>query len=278
MSERMNIWDILSNKQLNIEQEYVNLWNLVTSNNQVTISQNYRTYSYSLYQVINEHFIEFKHRGTFIKFDEFLNYLELRIPNDYNQLYMEVTLDTLDLVIEIILLVFSELDDLDYGYHYEDIKNSIYQNIELILQKSNQKLIEIEKGKLIIVPNDETVTAVSELILPDDEKLALSILGYSHYANKDNIESKRHILLKLSNYIEPKLKKKKDSDISFVLNKYLIRHGDKENQENVKNLGNENLNQLYDGLYRDILFYLLGQEHENFSSTVKQLKESMSGK
>lgn len=274
----MNIWDILSNKQLNVEQEYVNLWNLVTSNNQVTISQNYRTYSYSLYQVINEHFIEFKNRGTFIKFDELLNYLELRIPDDYNPLYMEVTLDTLDLVMEIILLVFSELDDLDYGYHYEDIKNSIYQNIELILQKSNQKVIEIEKGKLIIVPNDETVTAVTEIILPDDEKLALSILGYSHYANKDNIESKRHILLKLSNYIEPKLKMKKDSDISFVLNKYFIRHGDKENQENVKNLGNEKLNQLYDGLYRDILFYLLGQEHENFASTVKQLKESISGK
>ncbi|WP_270316682.1 hypothetical protein [Lactococcus petauri] len=91
MSERKNIWDILSSKQLNVEQEYVNLWKLVSADNQVTRNISGYIKHYSLYEIISNNFIDFKNRGTFITFSEFLNYLELRIPSDRTVNYREVS-------------------------------------------------------------------------------------------------------------------------------------------------------------------------------------------
>ncbi|KGH33841.1 hypothetical protein [Lactococcus cremoris] len=275
MSERKNIWDILSDKQLNIEQEYLNLWKLVSADNQVTRYERGYTNRYSLHEIISNNFIDFRNRGTFIAFNEFLNYLELQIPNSYNPLSMVVTIDTLNLLIEIILLVFSELDDLNYGYNYGDIRGSISQNIELILQKSNQKVVEIEKGKQIIVPNDETVTAVSELILPDDEKLALSILGYSHYANKDNISVKDKILNDLHKYLKSKFEKIDNSNIEYVFNNLFLRHGKGENKARIDMLGVKAVNSLYDALFREVLYFMLGKEHENFTELIKGVKKEV---
>lgn len=125
-----------------------------------------------------------------------------------------------------------------------------------------------------MVPNDEAVTTVADLILPDDEKLALEVLGYSHYSNKNNLIEKRKILNSLANYIEPKLKLKQNGEIGFVLNNYYIRHGNETNKQNVNELSDEDMNSLYDKLYRDILYYLLEHEHEDFKDLVKKLKKT----
>lgn len=277
MTERKNIWDILANRELDIQQEYENLWTLIEAKNTVSqdaASQN--DFRFSVLEIINKNFIDFKSRGTFITFDQLLSEFGFRYKGNESV----QTIDKLDLFIETVMLMFQEIRALNYSnvfkyrYNYSDIRDSIAKNIKLILQKSHQKVVEIEPNKKIIVPDDEVVTTVSDIILPENERLALSILGYSHYSNKDNLEAKRKILLELWNYIEPKMRKKKDGDISFVMNKYLIRHGDNENLENAEKLGKEKLNDLYDLLYRDVLFYLLGQEHSDFAGTVAKLKAS----
>ena len=66
----------------------------------------------------------------------------------------------------------------------------------------------------------------------------------------------------------------KNDEIGFVLNNYYIRHGNETNKQNVNELSDEDMNSLYDKLYRDILYYLLEQEHEDFKDLVKKLKKT----
>lgn len=264
---RKNIWDIIDNQEVDIYNEYNSLWDLFHTRNLINSSQSYQS---TFEGITKENFLKFKSRGSITSYDDFLNVLELW-PRKYET---EITLDDLDLLIELIILVFSELHNLQITYIYKGM-DIIIDTINSVLEKTNQKLIKLEDNKMIVVPNDEAVTTVADLILPDDEKLALEVLGYSHYSNKDNLIEKRKILHSLANYIEPKLKLNRNDEISFILNNYYIRHGNENNKQNVKELSVEDMNNLYDKLYRDILYYLLEQEHENFKDLVKDLKKTL---
>ncbi|GAB2025994.1 hypothetical protein OfM1_20670 [Lactovum odontotermitis] len=273
MTERKNIWDILSNKELDIQQEYENLWALIENGN--TVSKN-GYYSYSVLDILRENFIDFESRNTFITIDSFLDYLELNRVR-----YGIQTIDKLDLFIEIIILMFQELKALNfsnvfrYKYNYSDIRHSIMKNIDLILEKSNQRIVEIEPNKKIVVPNDEVVTVVSDIILPDNERLALSILSYSHYRNKDNIEGKANILTNLHKYLEQKQGKIKDKNIEYVFNNFMLRHGLKKNKQRVDMLGTKKVNALYDALFEEILYFMLEKEHADFNLQINEIKKEV---
>lgn len=264
---RKNIWDIIGNQEVDICNEYKSLWYLF--HNEKLIN-NPHGYNETFAEIAREKFLNFKTRGSITSYDNFLQVLKLRpliVKNGQE-------LENLDLLIELILLVLSELDDLQVP----NIKNGIQiisDTILSILEKTNQKIISLEDEKMIVVPNDEVITIVADLILPDDEKLALEVLGYSHYSNKDNLIEKRKILNSLANYLEPKLKLQKNDEIGFVLNNYYIRHGNRQNKQNIERLSDEDMNSLYDKLYRDILYYLLEQEHEDYKILVKKLKKNM---
>lgn len=270
---RKNIWDILSDQEVNIILEYQNLWDLFHTKK---IVHSYLGNYVTLESITREYFLRFKARGSVTSYTKLLNILNLR-PQISNN---ESKLENLDLLIELIVLISSELRKLYNSVISKSMKSSIEEGIVIvsdtifaIVKKTNQKLISLEDNKMIVVPNDEAVTTVADLILPDDKKLALDVLGYSHYSNKDNLIEKRKILNSLANYLEPKLNSKKNDAIGFVLNNFCIRHGNKRNKQNVESLTDEDMNSLYDKLYRDILYYLLEQEHEEFKDLVKDLKQ-----
>lgn len=264
---RKNIWDIIESQEVDIPLEYNSLWNLF--HNRYLVN-NYNGYNAKFEEIAKENFLSFKARGSITSYYDFLKVLRLwPQTSETGQ-----NLADLDLLIEVILLVFSELSNLNVPYLDRGIE-IVLDTIHSVLEKTNQKMISLEDKKMIVVPNDEAVTTVADLILPDDEKLALEVLGYSHYSNKDNLIEKRKILNSLANYIEQKLKLKRNDEIGFVLNNYYIRHGDKNNIQNVKELSTEDINSLYDKLYRDILYYLLEQEHEDFKGLVKDLKRNI---
>ena len=264
---RKNIWDIIDNQEVDIYNEYNSLWDLFHTRNLIKIPN--RRYPLTFEEIIKDNFLKFKSRGSTTSYDDFLNVLKLS-PRNYE---IGSTLEGLDLLIELILLVFSELYNLKVPYLDSGV-GIVLDTINSVLEKTNQKKILLEDKKIIVVPNDEAVTTVADLILPDDEKLALEVLGYSHYSNKNNLIEKRKILNSLANYIEPKLKLKQNGEIGFVLNNYYIRHGNETNKQNVNELSDEDMNSLYDKLYRDILYYLLEHEHEDFKDLVKKLKKT----
>lgn len=265
MSEE-HIWDYLSSRKIDITTEYKNLWTLLKTPRTV------RNNSTSAFAFFNSTFVNFKDRDTFINLSDLLQscgfYSKMRM--DYEPHIS--SLDELDLFMEIILMCINEEYLLDKTTRSDIIFDIIKNNIKKILSKTNQKMVNTTPNeplpRYIIIPDDEVVTSVADLILPSDEKLALSILGYTHYNKRNDTKTKRNILMQLGNYIEPKLRSKKDTDISYALNNWKIRH----NTEKQINVSNEELNPLYDLLFHEILYYLLGEEHDNFKNEVNKLK------
>ncbi|WP_270252591.1 hypothetical protein [Lactococcus garvieae] len=263
---RKNLWEILETKAIDIPQEYRSLQDLFHSRELARKG----SFNYSFYEILEAEFLNLPRRGTCTTYDDFLEYVGLK--NSHLNLF--VGLDDLNLLIEVILFVLGDLDSIHTPFDYYRGREIVMDNISALLEKTNQKIISLQGKGEIVIPKDETITIAAELILPDDEKLAFEILGYSHYSNKDNIKEKRRILQMLANYLEPKLKKNKNSNISFLLNKYFIRHGDDENQKNVDSMTTDKLNMLYDKLYREILYYILEQEHKEFEVMVKDIKQN----
>lgn len=266
--DRKNIWDLLENQEVDVFSEYRDLWVLFHDED---IVKNRFGYSATLKEVVDENFLYFKKRGSIISYDKLLQVLKVRHPQE---IYVELKLEDLDLLIEVILFMISELRDLGVR-RIENGMKFVLETVSSILKKTNQKTISFDDGKQIVVPDDEAVTMVADLILPDDEKLALEVLGYSHFSNKDNLVEKRKILHRLANYLEPKFNINKSDEIGFVLNNYYIRHGNERNVGNVQKLGDEKTANLYDKLYRDILYYILEQEHNDFKDLIKELKKDL---
>lgn len=270
MVGRKNIWDILETKEIDIAQEYEELWDLFHYE-KIIFDEYMRASHFS--SLLNKHFLGFQKRGSITSYEKFLEVLEIKVP-EYAALTL--TLDDLDLLIEVILFVFDELPNSHGHFNYVEGEEIVNHSIAAILKKTNQKIISLEEKGRIVVPNDEVVTTVADLILPDDEKLALEVLGYSHYSAKEDVIEKRNILHRLANYIEPRLNIDKNSDLSFVLNNYYIRHGNEANKRNVNELGEEALLDLYDKLYREILYYILDGEHKEFKKIAQTLKKTVS--
>lgn len=266
--DRKNIWDLLENQEVDVFSEYCDLWTLF---HEKKIVKDRSGYSATFKKVIDENFLHFKKRGSIVSYDKLLQVLNVNHPA---VIYVELKLEDLDLLIEVILFMISELIDLG-NRRIESGRKFVLESISSILKKTNQKIISLDDEKQIVVPDDETVTMVADLILPDDEKLALEVLGYSHFSNKDNLVEKRKILHRLANYLEPKFNINKSDEIGFVLNNYYIRHGNERNMGNVQKLGDEKTANLYDKLYRDILYYILEQEHNDFKVLIKELKKDL---
>lgn len=266
--DRKNIWDLLENQEVDVFSEYCDLWTLF---HEKKITEDRIGYSATFKKVVDENFLHFKKRGSIISYDKLLQVLKVRHPDE---IFVDVKLEDLDLLIEVIVFMIFELLSLEVRGAETGMK-FVLDSISSILKKTNQKIISLDDGKRIVVPDDEAVAMVADLILPDDEKLALEVLGYSHFSNKNNLVEKRKILQRLANYLEPRFNINKSDEIGFVLNNYYIRHGNERNKDNVEKLGDEETANLYDKLYRDILYYILEQEHNDFKGLIKELKKDL---
>lgn len=282
MIERKNIWDVVESSEIDSKVEIKNIWSLYGKSSELFMSDDTSDwYGYSFLDFIEENFLKFRHKGTHVTFRSFLSACGFKITYsdsiESNTLNLD-SVDVLTLFMEITKFVVVESINITPIKHNEDeeedsdVRELILNVMDILLERTHQKFVEIAKDKYVIVPDDEAVTAVAELILPNDEQLALSVLGYSHYSNKDNIAAKRTILQRLANYTESHAIK--DKDVGYVLNNFHIRHGNVDNLKNASDLSNQELNDLYDDLYREILYQLLQMEHTKFGQRVQQLKQN----
>lgn len=265
---RKNVWDLLASKKLDCYEEANSLYFLVNKKNTFD-------YGNSLADELDYNFLYLEHRQSFVTLNAMLHYLGL------DTTIYDSDLDKLDLLMETLLLLTEDLYNFIIKTNTSQINNAltisreIRDNINNILSLSNQMLLNTSKDKKlnknIIVPKDELATTAAEISLPDDANIALSILGYSHYSNKNDLINKRLILNQLANYIEPKLNKHdpSDSNIGFALNNLQIRH----NNDNQLNINDKVLNNIYDLLYREILRFITNDSHSTFTKTIKNLRQ-----
>jgi hypothetical protein len=144
---------------------------------------------------------------------------------------------------------------------YQKNKNfaMLEDNIKKLIGALNHELKIIKsEEKVLIIPKNPAGTAVAEI---SSEQTGLAILKYHHYLLKGNLSEKRRILQEIANEYEDILKtgtpKEVFSQTRALLNKLGIRHGNKENKNNVAKFNNAKLEELYDDLYQMLLLCVL---------------------
>ena len=158
----------------------------------------------------------------------------------------------------------------------------MFQNLDILIENLNYeiKLFE-EEEKIILLPKKPEATAVAEI---SSEETALAILMYNHYSMKGDIEGKRTILYKIAHEYETLLKKPIEGYNDFfvktnaLLNNLHIRHDNKTkegNKNNIINIGDKELENLYDEVYQLLLFCVLIRENLDRKKRVSEFLESI---
>lgn len=158
----------------------------------------------------------------------------------------------------------------------------MFQNLKLLIENLNYeiKLFEDDE-KIILIPKKPEATAVAEI---SSEETALAILMYNHYSMNGDIEGKRTILYKIAHEYETLLKKPIEGYNDFfvktnaLLNNLHIRHDNKTkegNKNNIINIGDKELENLYDEVYQLLLFCVLIRENLDRKKRVSEFLESI---
>ncbi len=276
---RQNMFEILKSKY-NIVKEMNKITNLY---NKISIwvciySENSH---YSIEELFETQILpDWKQRGSYLTCKEIKNDLNI---TDY--FVKESSIDNIIIALEyyenIFYLMYKRFRRDD---HYEFPKEYylMIQNVNILLDHLNyeRKIFEREE-KLILIPKKPEATAVAEI---SSEETALAILMYNHYSMKGDIEGKRTILYKIAHEYETLLKKPIEGYNDFfvktnaLLNNLHIRHDNKTkegNKNNIINIGDKELENLYDEVYQLLLFCVLIRENLDRKKRVSEFLESI---
>lgn len=156
----------------------------------------------------------------------------------------------------------------------------IIENIEGLLEELNYKIEKIE-DRYVIVEKDIVATAVAE----NNIDIAEDIIEYRRFNLKGEIETKKAIILKLADKIEPLRTKFKGTnfntimdDVQMFLNNLNLRHNNlegKNKKEVVVNMSKEELERWYDKVFDMILSVLQINEYIKDSSNINNLKQNL---
>ena len=268
---RENIFDLISNKGANLQEEYLRLY---------TLFESQAVYSYiTLKKIIQkECFLSWKHRKRFLSIDDMMIYLGL----DYENMIKNVTINKLLSYMEMILNFISLLNDFPnvvLEYSIDKVGHTLKENIDDLLEDLNYKYIYLEDSKkVIIIEKNNLTTAVAEM-KPD---LTNTVIEYRRFALKGDIEAKRQILKTLADKVEPLRENFKGTtynnfveDTFIFLNKLNIRHNNVEGnkaQQTVVQMNKTDLEEWYDRIYDMILGIFVFEKYLKDKSKIDNLK------
>lgn len=273
---RKNLYEVLDNIGLRPTLEYNRLITLFFKNKSIVF---YGTIIPLSDFIEKSFFYANPVRGSATNFKEL--FLDLNLPN------VATRIEDLFLLCELLLAFDPSFHD--FNVENQTIRNSIYDqfdkiktNIDIICQRSNHEVFN-KKGKRIIVEKNKLTSHAVELV--DDPVIDIAMIEYNHYSLKGHLEEKRKILIQIGNYVEPILKsreiekteyKQLQSDAGFFLNRFNIRHNNKEGkkaQEYILSLDDNQLEEWYDKIYNTLLSLIICNEQIGISKELKQLKQ-----
>lgn len=161
---------------------------------------------------------------------------------------------------------------------------TIIQNITAILEQTNHELCTLSNSQTIIVEKNPHTTQAVQLV--KDASIALQLLEYNHFALEGNLAEKQKILVSLGQYLEPLLRSHKlqhagygqlESDMGFLLNKFHIRHNNKDGQnaqEYIQKISNTDLEEWYDKAYNTALAVIISEKQIDISTDLSTLKNT----
>lgn len=269
---RRNFAQILKNGKVDLNHEYEKLHRLFFEDKLVSPC--------TVYEVIADNFgnLPFTFRGTDLTIYDFnkshgFNFRSMSFLDD-------VSADDLISFCEYVINLTMRTQDEDLYF----VKPIILQQIDGIINTigyTNSK----EDGFIIFVPKDSVALSVAELpIIPDS--LSYKVIAYNHHSMKGDIDSKRELIVKLADILEPnrsKLKKENselEDNLFFAFNNCNIRHnnitqGDKNYREYIAKLNKSDLEKLYDEIYQMCLLAFMTIDNIDRKSYIKQVKEDI---
>ncbi len=132
------------------------------------------------------------------------------------------------------------------------------------LSQCNHRAVHYpDEEKVLIIPDNEAVTAVMEIV---DAPLDMEVLHYNHHSLKGNLNAKKSVLRNLGDALELRRKElhKIDSTLEatifHILNSMGIRHMNAKNEANVVKVGDD-LEYWYDELYQMMLLAFLRMDN-----------------
>ena len=273
---RRNIYDILSEMDIDVAKEYKKLFSLFFEESSVPMTG----YLRPLVQYVDEiYFRDLPCRGSFVSVKEMFSALNLSDTSN--------KLEDLFLLCEFFVALLPE-SRLEENSHLRKQAKVIIGNIFYILEKTNYELFDLEgKGWIIVEKNKYAKEAA---LIVESPEIAIKLIEYNHFALKGNLEKKRSIILSIADYMEPMLKsrvleragyRQLQSDLGFLFNNFHIRHNNKEGakaQEYICTLTDSQIEVWYDRIYNSSLAGLIMNEHISVQSELEELKQKYTWK
>lgn len=248
---RRNFADVLREAKVDIKREYKRLFGLLYYPQE----EDYY-HSSSLYEEINDSFLNLWFRGTALSLDDF---------NDEYGFHFEESPGDFDLVY---LVRFCE-------YFYNLVVGSqtdptfYIQQILRVIERIGYAQSS-QDGYTIFVEKDAAAISVSEKIPAD---LSYKVIEYNHHSMKGDVTGKKVILKLLADQLEPREKELKRIDGQFkndlfnAFNNLDIRHNNTDQKDSgnyrkyVAEMDKAELEKWYDEIYQMCLLAFMRLEH-----------------
>lgn len=271
-----HIYDIIESEKLDTTNEYRRLYYKYSgetpfhspSGHRISLEENAKDYIFQN--------IPIKIKKSSVNLSDFLQRIKLNL-SQYNVVSYHHSLDDLFYFMEYIDLLHFYDDVMDRDW--EDSYNSIYGNINYILEETSHHFINGKLGR-IIVPKDALVEEAAEDFTEKNPEAALLLLNYNHRSNQGNLKAKQNILLTLAPSIEPLLKGQNQGNtadsVSYMLNWFNIRHNNKEGKKvnpEFNALTDKEKEEWYDKLYHSIVALIIEKEQKTINLEVKNFRE-----
>lgn len=270
---RKNFYELLAKRDFDAKKEYATLWTLFC------VEKCYYT-GYSSYAMASwvdqKLFRDFAFRGSFATLKDMMDEFGIKERS-------AVDVDKLLLFCELLAAVLPK-----YGVGYDEYlakqRQTIFENIDYILERTNHEMIKDPNGHLIIVEKNKAATLAAQLV--DDEVVAFELIEYNHFALKGDLEGKKKLLFSLAAYIEPILKSKAlrqngyrqlESDAGFLLNNFHIRHNNKvgaKAQDYITTVKDVELEEWYDKAYEVVLSVIIINDYLTIGQDIADIKSN----
>lgn len=262
---RKNIYDIINNSEIDIEQEYNQLYEQFYKLKKMDIKNN-QYYYLSVYEVVAENFLSFsysvrKRSGSITAYNNHYNF-------DFKDTLRFIDLDKLISFCEYILTFCIQIrENIVCNSETEEFLSLIIQNSVNCMDLCGYKGIEKDKLYCFVEKNKEAL-AVAEIV---DDNLSYTVLEYNHHTMKGDLDRKKASLLLMANDIE--LQKTKLKGINKTLQQNLfaylnnfIRHNN-YNDKYISILTDKELEEIYDDTYQ--MWLLAKLELDNIERKIR---------
>lgn len=269
---RKNIFELL-NQKLDLINEYSKLYKMFKS--EIIYEYENGFGSLTLYNYFDLILNEWKYRGTCENLEEILKRLSL-----INVTFESKALNDILLLIELIKNA-EHICDKD---NEECIKcdSLLISNIDIILNELGYTVVQRDEDSVQLIKKDADTLATALEV--DDISLSRSILNYMDFRIEDDLDSKKDIIKRLADYLEPErallkqLNSSLEDQIFYNLNNIHLRHNNqkgKNKKEYVANMSKEELLSWYDKTYSLILTAIRLIEFNKNKQEYQDLKKNI---